>query len=224
VTSRYGSVPELTVVIPTLDVLGERVRRCVESIKEHTDVAHEIVLVGNGTPPQGFTAPANSGIRGARGNFVVVMNDDVAVLAGWWPPLKEPLERGAYASFPITQDGGHRHDFTGWCFAVSREAIARVGHSPEEFFDPQFRVWFQDTDLLLRLCQAGHPPVAASGSRITHGLSRTLDDRTDEELASWVKEQIERDRQAFRRKWPGGRRGPLAQELLRGVPDPSGET
>jgi GT2 family glycosyltransferase len=215
---------ELTVVIPALDVLAERVRRCVESVRSHTDVAYEIVLVGNDSPPQGFTAPANSGIRAARGDYVVVMNDDVEVMAGWWPPLRAELERGAYASFPTTEDGGHRHDFTGWCFAVSREAIVRMGHSPEEFFDPQFRVWFQDTDLLLRLCEAGHPPVVASGSRITHGRSQTLEDRTDEEFASWVEQQIERDREAFRRKWPGGRRGPLARRLLSQVPDPGGQT
>ena len=181
-------------------------------MRRHTDVAHEIVLVGNEAPPQGFTAPANSGIRAAHGSYVVVMNDDVEVLEGWWPPLREALEDGAYASFPTTQDGGHRHDFTGWCFAVSREAIGRVGHSPDEFFDPQFRIWFQDTDFLLRLCQAGHPPVAASGSRIRHGLSRTLEDRADEELATGSRSRSSEDRQAFRRKWPGGRRGPLARD------------
>jgi GT2 family glycosyltransferase len=217
----YGATPELSVVIPTLDPLSERVRRCVGAIRTHTDVDYEIVLVGNDAPPQGFTAPVNSGIRAAAGAYVVVMNDDVEVMAGWWPPLREVLEQGAYVSFPVTHDGFHRADFTGWCFAISRQAIAAVGHSPQEFLDPQFRVWFQDTDLLLRLCQAGRPPVVADGSRIRHDLSQTLDDRTDEQFASWIEEQIKRDRKAFMRKWPGGRRGPLARELLSQVPDPT---
>jgi hypothetical protein len=198
----YGAAPELTVVIPTLDVLSERVRRCVEAIRSHTDVDYEIVLADNSAPPQGFTAPANAGIRAARGAYVVVMNDDVEVLPGWWPPLRHALEQGAYASFPITQDGFHRHDFTGWCFAVSRETIARIGHTQEEFFDPQFRVFCQDTDLLLRLRQAGHPPVPVDASQITHHLSRTLRSRADKELADWIEQQIEEDRKAFERKWP----------------------
>jgi GT2 family glycosyltransferase len=221
--SSYGRAPELTVVIPTLDALSERVRRCVEAIRNHTDVDYEIVMVGNNAPPQGFTAPVNSGIRAARGTYVVVMNDDVEVMAGWWPPLREVLEDGAYVSFPVTQDGFHRPDFTGWCFAITREAIARVGHTPRDFLDPQFLVWFQDTDLLLRLCQAGRPPVVATGSRIRHDLSRTLEDRTDERFANWVEEQIKRDRKSFRRKWPGGRQGPVARELLKLVPDPTAE-
>jgi GT2 family glycosyltransferase len=219
--SRYGGSPELTVVIPTLDVVSERVRRCVEAVRSHTDVDHEIVLVHNDTPPQGFTAPVNSGIRAARGAYVVVMNDDVTVLEGWWPPLREALEQGAYASFPETQDGFHRHDFTGWCFAISRETIARIGHTPEDFFDPQFRIWCQDTDLLLRLCQTGHPPVVAGGSRITHDLSHTLKDGADKELASWIEQQIKDDKKALARKWPGGRRGPIARQLLSLVPHPT---
>jgi Glycosyl transferase family 2 len=219
--SRYGATPQLTVVIPTLDVLSERVRCCVQAIRSHTDVDHEIVLVHNDSPPQGFTAPVNSGIRAARGAYVVVMNDDVTVLEGWWPPLREALEQGAYASFPVTQDGFHRHDFTGWCFAISRETIARIGHTPEEFFDPAFLVWCQDRDLLLRLCEAGHPPVAARGSRITHELSQTLAGGADTELADWIKQQRDEDRKTLARKWPGGGRGPLARELLSLVSHPT---
>ncbi|HZO58587.1 MAG TPA: glycosyltransferase [Solirubrobacterales bacterium] len=217
---RYGGSPELTVVIPTLDATSGQAQRCVASIKEHTGVDHEVVLVHNAMPPQGFTAPVNSGIRAARGDYVVVMNDDVCVLAGWWPPLRTALDEGAFASFPVTQDGFHRNDFTGWCFAISRETVARFGHSAEDFFDPQFKVWYQDRDFLLRLCEAGHPPVVAAGAGITHQLSQTLEQKDDEALSRWVERQKEEDRKALARKWPGGGRGPLARQLLSLVPDP----
>jgi GT2 family glycosyltransferase len=219
-TFRYGGTPELTVVVPTLDAASERAQRCVESIAAHTEASHEIALLHNAAPPQGFTAPVNSGIRAARGDYVVVMNDDVVVLDGWWPPLRAALDNGAYASFPKTEDGFHRNDFTGWCFAISRATIERFSHSAPEFFDPQFKVWYQDRDFLLRLCEAGEPPVVAEASRITHGLSQTLEHSEDSELAAWIARQKEEDRQALARKWPGGGRGPLARQLLSLVPDP----
>src|SRR5437764_188160 len=89
-----GEDPELTIVIPTLDAASERVRACVSAVHRATEGPYEIAIVDNGAPPQGFTAPVNSGIRAARGDFVVVLNDDVELLPGWWPPLRARLEAG----------------------------------------------------------------------------------------------------------------------------------
>ena len=76
-----GEEPELTIVIPTLDAASERVRACITAIHRATPEApYEIVVVDNGSPPQGFTAPVNSGLRAARGRYAVVLNDDVEVL------------------------------------------------------------------------------------------------------------------------------------------------
>src|SRR4051794_12832376 len=54
-----GEDPDLTVVIPPLDAAAERVRRCVAAVQGCTDAAHELVVLDNGAPPQGFTAPVN---------------------------------------------------------------------------------------------------------------------------------------------------------------------
>ena len=139
-------------------------RACVSAIQRATSEApYEIVLVDNGAPPQGFTAPVNSGLRAARGRYAVVMNDDVEVLPGWWPPLRDALDAGASVSFPVTIDGAMRTDFAAWCFAVSREALERFESEPGEFFDPRFRVWYQDTDLLARLRAAGYAARVRGG-------------------------------------------------------------
>jgi GT2 family glycosyltransferase len=197
-----GDDPELTIVIPTLDAAGERVRACVSAIHRTTaEAPYEIVLVDNGSPPQGFTAPVNSGLRAARGRYAVVMNDDVEVLPGWWPPLRDALDAGAAVSFPVTIDGAMRNDFAAWCFAVSREAIQRFEAEPGEFFDPRFRVWYQDTDLLARLRAAGSPPVCVEGSQIRHGLSETVAS-DDPELRAWIAAEVARDREAFLAKHP----------------------
>src|SRR3954470_24284063 len=117
-----GEDPELSIVIPTLDAASERVRACVSAIQARTEGPYDIVLVDNGAPPQGFTAPVNAGLRAARGGYAVVMNDDVEVLPGWWPPLRDALDAGASVTFPVTIDGTMRTDFAAWCFAVSRDS------------------------------------------------------------------------------------------------------
>jgi GT2 family glycosyltransferase len=196
-----GEDPELTVVIPTLDAASERLRACVSAIQRCTEGPYEIVIVDNGAPPQGFTAPVNSGLRAARGRYAVVMNDDVEVLPGWWPPLRDALDAGASASFPVTIDGAMRTDFAAWCFGVSRASLERFEAQPGEFFDPSFRVWYQDTDLLSRLRAAGTPPVCVEESRIRHGLSETVAS-DDPELKAWISQEVARDREAFLAKHP----------------------
>jgi GT2 family glycosyltransferase len=135
----------------------------------------------------------------------VVCNDDVETLDGWWPPLREALSRPASpaaAAFPETVDGAMRRDFAAWCFAISRDTLERFAAARGEFFDPELVVWYQDTDLLQRLRQAGRPPEHVPSSHIRHGLSETVmsDDGT---LRAWIDEQIRRDRAAFERKHGG---------------------
>jgi GT2 family glycosyltransferase len=160
------------------------------------------VVLDNGAPPQGFTAPVNAGLRAASGAYVVVMNDDVEVLPGWWPPLRAALDDGAAAVFPFTVEGANRNDFAAWCFGMSRAAVERFTHAPGELFDPRFRVWFQDTDLLERLRAAGSPPVMVADSHIRHGLSETVATQ-DPELRAWIDAEIARDRAEFLAKHPG---------------------
>ena len=160
--------PELTIVLPTLAAAGDRVRGCLRAIAQTTPQTHEVLVLDNGSSPQGYTAPVNAGIRAARGRYLVIMNDDVEPLPGWWPPLRAELDAGASVTFPMTIDGGMRTDFAAWCFALSWATVERFAVEPGEFFDPRFTVWFQDSDLLVRLRDAGLPPVLVPESRIRH--------------------------------------------------------
>jgi GT2 family glycosyltransferase len=196
-----GERAELTVVVPTLDASAPRVRGCLAALAANTAAPHQVVVVDNGSPPQGFTAPVNAGLRAVDTPYAVVMNDDVEVLEGWWEPLRAALDEGAAVVFPQTVEGGMREDFAAWCFGVGAETIAAISHAPGEFFDPAFRVWFQDTDLLLRLRAIGRPPVLVRGSRVRHALSATV--RTeDPALRAWIERTIAADKVAFGRKHP----------------------
>jgi GT2 family glycosyltransferase len=194
-----GEEVELSIVIPTLDAASERVRRCVAAVQATTEAAHEIVIVDNGAPPQGFTAPVNAGLRAARGRYMLVLNDDVELLPGWWPPLRAALDAGASVVFPLTIDGAMRTDFAAWCFALSRDTLSEHAVEPGEFLDPELVVWFNDTDLLQRLRRAGRPPMLVDASKIRHGLSETVASE-DPELKAWIARQIAADQAAFERK------------------------
>jgi GT2 family glycosyltransferase len=198
-----GDQVELSIVIPTLDATSDRVRACVAAIHRTTEAPHEIVIVDNGAPPQGFTAPVNAGLRAARGAYAVVMNDDVETLPGWWAPLKARLDAGAAVTFPLTIDGVMREDFAAWCFAVSRATLEDFEVEPGEFFDPGLVVWYQDTDLLQRLRLAGRPPQLVGESRIRHGLSQTVA-TDDPALRAWIDQRIALDKAAFEAKHGAG--------------------
>ncbi|UUY04778.1 glycosyltransferase family 2 protein [Svornostia abyssi] len=201
--AQLGADPEVSIVVPTLDVTSPRVQETLRAIQERTDVPHELIVVDNGAPPQGFSAPVNSGLRAARGRYMVVMNDDVEVLPGWWEPLRDALDAGAPVAFPLTIDGAMRHDFAAWCFALSRATLDEFAAAPGEFLEPEFRVWFQDTDLLHRLRLAERPPVLVDRSQIRHGLSLTVA-TTEPELRAWIDAQIVRDKAAFEARWGSG--------------------
>ncbi len=159
------------------------------------------MLVDNGSPPQGFSAPVNAGLRAADTAYAVVMNDDVEPLEGWWEPLRAAIDDGAAVVFPETVEGAMRTDFAAWCFALGASTLREMSHAPGEFFDPGLQVWFQDTDLLLRLRAIGRPPRLVRDSRIRHALSATVKSG-DPVLRAWIDQTIAADRRAFERKHP----------------------
>jgi glycosyltransferase involved in cell wall biosynthesis len=210
----YGGTPELSVVIPTVDSLSERVRACIESVRSNTAAAHEVLVMENRAPPQGYTAPVNAGIRAARGQYVAVVNDDTTVKPGWWPPLRKALDDGALVAFPDFGEFPRSDFFAAPVLAVGREGIAEASHSATEFFDPAMKVWYQDLDLLVRLCEMKRPPVAVAESGFKGKWGTTIKSLDDPERAAWVRKAIEEDREVFARKWSGGRRAPRVRAIL----------
>jgi len=85
----------------------------LESIRAHTPHPHEIIIVDNGSGPEttdwlrtlddvtvifnpsnrGFAGGNNQGIHAARGDYIVVLNNDVVVTEGWLDDLIDALRR-----------------------------------------------------------------------------------------------------------------------------------
>jgi hypothetical protein len=179
------------------------VRDCVRALQATIRAPHEIIVVDNGAPPQGFTAPVNAALRAARGRYVAVVNDDVRVLDGWWEPLAGALEGGAPLVFPLTVAGRMRWEFAAWCFAMRRDLLQRMAVSTEEFFDPSMVVWCQDADLRKRMAAAGMAPLCVPQSRIRHAGSRTVRvSAPHHALRNWINDQAGRDTEIFKARYP----------------------
>jgi hypothetical protein len=194
---------EVSVIVPTLDATSAEVRDCLRALQATIRAPHEIVVVDNGAPPQGFTAPVNAALRAARGRYLVVVNDDVRVLDGWWEPLADALEHGAPLVFPLTVQGRMRWEFAAWCFAMRCELLERMAVRPDEFFDPSMVVWCQDADLRKRMAAAGMEPLCVPQSRIRHAGSRTVRvSAPHHALRNWIHAQAGRDTEVFKARYP----------------------
>ncbi len=195
-------------MVPTLDVTSDEVRECLRGVKATVRAPHELIVIDNGAPPQGVAAPVNAGFRAARGRHLVLLNDDVEVLEGWWEPLARALDAGADVVFPTTTNGKMSR-FPAWCFAMRRDTLDRFAAAPGEFLDPALTIWCWDTDLWLRLCEADMPPVHVRESRIRHAFHRTADlEHPDDGYRGWLHAQFTSDHAALRVKHPGYRRTP----------------
>ena len=99
--------PRASIIVCVHNALDD-VRRCLESVARHLTVDAEVVIVDDGSdvptarfleavargggrvrlvtndePPHGYTVAANAGLRAAVGAYLVLLNSDTVVTAGW---------------------------------------------------------------------------------------------------------------------------------------------
>ncbi|KUO65187.1 MAG: hypothetical protein APF84_08625 [Gracilibacter sp. BRH_c7a] len=95
-------VTEISIIIPVHN-LAAYTKMCIESIGQHTPEKHEIIVVNNGSEDDtclylernphihsihnqenlGFAKAINQGLRIARGDFIIVLNNDCIVSSEW---------------------------------------------------------------------------------------------------------------------------------------------
>ncbi len=111
--TREGRRPGLISIVTLSWNAPEFTQLALESIRAHTAVPHEIIIVDNGSREEttrwlrtlqdvrvifnaenrGFAAGTNQAFAAARGEYVVMLNNDVIVTAGWLDRLLDAFDR-----------------------------------------------------------------------------------------------------------------------------------
>jgi GT2 family glycosyltransferase len=101
----------ISVIVPVFNEY-DMTLDCIEAIRENTQDC-EIIIIDNGSDPafkapftgfidisvirneknEGFPVAVNQGIRAAKGDIVILLNNDVTVTPGWAERLIKPLSR-----------------------------------------------------------------------------------------------------------------------------------
>ena len=172
---------ELTsVIIPQHGCWEQTVECCAGLLRLHAEQRLEVIVVDDGSPAedrrqvrrflpasvqileqahQGVTAAWNAGLQAARGELLVLLNNDVRTQRPWVgqlsPLLSEPVrvlgprrhgQRLGQTLWPGCRVPAAEERFLqGWCLAFRRRTWEAVGP-----FDERMRLYWSDTDWLLR--------------------------------------------------------------------------
>jgi GT2 family glycosyltransferase len=154
---------------------------CIESVRAYSN-DYEFIIIDDGSPlmtgflfdeadtyirhkvNKGASVSENDGLLVARGEYIVVINDDVIVCDGWLDGLEKPFHEreGVGVTAPailhqrlINQGRKGIHDdhrwFPGNCFMFPRSTFEKVGKFDERFIPYNG----EDTDFFQRVLDAG---------------------------------------------------------------------
>ncbi len=216
------SHPLTSIVVLTCNQLSYT-KLCLDSLRTHTDVPYELIVVDNGSTDgtidylrcqhdvcliendtnRGYAAGCNQGIRQARGEQIMLLNNDVVVTEGWLARLTKALWSSSNIGMtgPCTNYTGNLQRIEVpynslnemHAFAEHRRNHARGSAVPVEvlygfcllikrslidrigLLDEQFEVgMFEDTDLCRRSRKAGYRLVVVEDVFVHHFGSQTF--------------------------------------------------
>lgn len=200
ISNRYQNATKdiLVVVHDQLDYL----KKCVQSIQSHTRDYKLFIWDNNSRSEtqryiatldaevvwseinEGFIKPNNALAKMGQSDYIICLNSDTEVFAGWDAHLCGFLQKhpdvaqvgclggllesdgtGSYTNF------GYDIDYVlGWCFCMRRSLCESTGLFNEEM---QF-AYFEDADLSLRLKSLGHKLYALHSPVVHHYGNKTV--------------------------------------------------
>jgi GT2 family glycosyltransferase len=171
--------PELTVVVLAWDQL-HYTQRCVQSVRQHTDVAYELVIVDNGSQLQaanyaaraadvavlnddnrGFSAGMNQGLGVARGRYVAFVNNDTALPPQWASSLCSHWPEGSRTGIVVPGVTAAGNARTVQAVSVDAVDVLAPFEAP-----PSAVLYLMETDTVRRLGGWGEEYEVASAEDV----------------------------------------------------------
>lgn len=229
-----------SIIIPTYNALP-LLRGTIGSIRKHTTKElYELIVVDNGSTdgtldylkqeriitislPEntGFPAACNWGLRLARGERLLLLNNDALVTEEWLSRLHRAYDADASIGIvgPMTNNASGRQQISmtgryedyaarlrveqngkqeqanrviGFCMLFSRAFMQKIGMLDERFSPGHF-----DDDYCYRAYQAGYKVVIAKDAFVYHHGSASFGSYPRED----IQQLLERNRQLFMDKW-----------------------
>lgn len=207
---------KVSIIVPCYHLYDEMVdmtMRCFKTMGEGID---EKILVDDGSPAKlrnlppgllvipriengGYTVAVNDGLEAAKGDIIIVCNNDIEfVQPDWLKHLLKPLNEGYDISSIVTSDQGWEtkneiteDDRFGSLFAMKRKVYDTIGGFDERFGTGTF----EDADYYLRAKEVGFR-IAKNWAGIVEHQGRATFDTVD------PNHQIfEKNKQIFIDKW-----------------------
>ena len=177
----------LSVVIPYYEIdYGKQ--KVLEDTVASMSGYDELIISSN--QAEGYAIPINRGIRLAKGDFVMVSNDDMIYDGG---DLKRLCNKEAVTS-PMVN--GRSQSFWGCSFCIPRWVIDKIG---QPFMFEGYKIsYYDDDDLRNTLIKAGIPMRCIEEVKVSTIGGRTLHQFPD------YREFGEENRRLYESRWNNG--------------------
>lgn len=234
---RDSSNTRTTVVVVTAGIQSEVAQRCLQAIKAHTTNYDLVILDNNRGPNFSHPEKMNQVLETCRTDFLVLLDDDVIVEAGWLDGLLRCVDEETGVVVPLHKDGKGTLSFSGIYFTddgtgahahtLDRPAAPRVvqaycsaamlidmrkcGHLR---MDEAYHKYFFDLVHGFEVWEAGWKAVCCPEVTVTHLGGATIKWGSAEANAFQ-----EKDRVSFVRSWiASGRLNKLREGVWRKFP------
>ena len=181
-----------SIVIPTYNHCNDLLRPCIESIHQFTDMHNvEIIVVANGCMDNtreylnsdrtikyiwtdeavGYTRATNLGIKEAKGEFVILLNNDTVLLGQnvntWVEMLEAPFiadhKVGITGPLQLFDNYSNHYVLIFFCVMIRRSVFDEIGLL-DEIYSPGGG---EDIDFTIRIKNAGYKAVEVTPKKYT---------------------------------------------------------
>lgn len=196
-TPPSSKTARVTIGIVSADIRAPHAQACIAAVKQFTSNFDLVILDNNRGPNFNHAREMNRIIAACRTDYLVLMDDDAIVEAGWLDGMLRcvgpetgivtPLHKGtdgalSYAGVVMTPDhsGHHTHAFAvpadafaaqTMCSAIFLIDMGKVGHLR---VDESYSKYFLDIEYGLRVWESGYKAICSPHTIVTHIGGATL--------------------------------------------------